>query len=190
MDAKQKRMLLIGGAVVVLLFVLLRSSSKAAPAPVPITPPAPAPQQSSGSSDMSGLLQAVVAGLNDQATALAKIGQNQIAAVLPNFQALGAESWLSCLPAGGNRPDAACIKAKGGVGLPGLNVSNVKTQVILGQEYTGPYASCKKTDQSYDLQCVGYLLAGSPPFNSVGLSAGTAISTGAGSNLRQAGKYR
>ena len=175
MDAKQKKIMLIVGAVVILLvFVFLRSQGARSQSDV--NPRAMAlPQSGSSSVDFSplaGPFQLVVDAINESQAGLAKIAENQVTEIIQDFSGLGAASWLSCLPAGGGRPDAACIKAKGSVIAPGgQNVSGVKTQRILSSEYTGPYASCRRGDGSYDLACVGYLIAGQPSFNTLAVES-------------------
>lgn len=166
LDDKQKKLLLFGGAAVVLLFFVLAKAQAAKQTAAPTYSLPSSYGQASPSVDLSpltGFLQTIAAGLADTQTAVASISQNQVTQSSIDLTALGAASWLSCLPVGGGRPDAACIKAKGGVGIVGQpSVSNVKTQKILDTAYTGPYAQCKKADGSYDLQCVGFLIAGQP----------------------------
>lgn len=169
LDPKQKRIALIGAAIVVVLYIFLRGAGAKQPAPqaAPIAPQSG--MQPTDLSPLTSLLQAVVTGLADSQQALAGITQNQISAVLPQLQALGAQSWLACLPAGGAKPDAMCIKAKGGVNVAGLpDVSGVKTGDVFN--YIAPYSACKKVDLSYDLTCVGNLIAGQPNFNTALIS--------------------
>lgn len=164
LDKKQQKLLLFGAiAFVLVFFILARLQGAKQPAP---TITAAAPASNFDLSPLTGYLQSVAAGLADSQTAIASISQNQVVQSAIDLTKLGAESWLSCLPAGGGRPDAACIKAKGGVVVPGAQaVSDVKTQQILDAKYTGPYAECKRSDGSYDLQCVGWLIAGKPSLN-------------------------
>jgi hypothetical protein len=160
MDAKQKKYLFIGGGVLlVLIYLYVRAKGAAASQ----TAQAVYPNISGPGTDLSSSspFQDVIHALNQSEQGLAAINANQILSLGSNFSLLGAESWLSCIPPAGGRPDAMCIKAKGGVfGPGGQNVSNVKTQHILDTIYTGPYAKCKKADGSYDLTCVGALISG------------------------------
>lgn len=170
MDAKQKRYLLIGGAAfVVILYLYLRAKGAAAATAQPVYPSISGPGNGSTGGSIGNPFQAVIDALNQSNQGLASISANQVLSLGTNFSLLGAESWLSCIPKGGGRPDAMCIKSKGGIFAPGgQDVSNIKTQHILDTIYTGPYAKCKKADGSYDLTCVGDLIAGIPVISTVG----------------------
>jgi len=165
LDAKQKKLLLFGGAaLLLLLFVYLRAqSAKAQTAPI-VLPAAEQPQAQAAPVDLSPvtfLLQAIGAGITDSQQALASVTQNQVVQSKIDLASVGAASWLACLPVGGGKPDAMCIKNKGGVNIPGLpDVSGVKTGDVFN--YVSPYSQCKRADGSYDLQCVGFLITGQP----------------------------
>jgi hypothetical protein len=162
LDAKQKKMLLFGGAALLLLiFVYVRAQGAKPQNAISL----PAPQQQASTVDLSplsGLLSAIAAGISDSQAALAGITQNQVVQSSIDLTSVGAQSWLSCLGPGEGFPDANCIKNHQ-LGQAGILPAGTHTGQI--RKYTGPYNSCRKPDGSFDLQCVGYLITGQPQLN-------------------------